>query len=330
MTTNFPTSLDALTNPTGASSLTSPDHAGQHTDANDAIEALQSKVGVNGSAVSGSLDFKVAASKVVTDKIDPAGATSNQVLKFNGTKFTPSTGASVTISDSPPSSPQAGDQWYESDTGRSFIYYDGVWVEIGAPSSVTVNANDLTGTTLAPNVVSSSLTSVGTLAGLNVTGTPTVPTAAVGTNTTQIATTAFVRSETTTRPNFLVYLSGSNGTVTSGSTIVYNAEVYDDLNNHSNGVFTVPSGHAGTYLFTVSGNAYNIGTGIWRIQIATTANDFFSSYSPAQGSADSFINMSCVVKLSVGQTAIVRFYTSQSGNYSAGLQYNSFSGVRIL
>lgn len=59
MATNFPTSLDALTNPTGSSSLTSPDHAGQHTDANDAIEALQAKVGVNGSAITTSLDYKV-------------------------------------------------------------------------------------------------------------------------------------------------------------------------------------------------------------------------------------------------------------------------------
>ena len=59
MATSFPTGLDALTNPTGASSLTSPDHAGQHADANDAIEALEAKVGVNGSAVTSSLDYKI-------------------------------------------------------------------------------------------------------------------------------------------------------------------------------------------------------------------------------------------------------------------------------
>jgi hypothetical protein len=59
MATNFPTSLDALTNPTGTSSLTSPDHAGQHTDANDAIEALQAKVGVDSSLVATSLDYIV-------------------------------------------------------------------------------------------------------------------------------------------------------------------------------------------------------------------------------------------------------------------------------
>lgn len=59
MATNFPTSLDALTNPTSTSTLTSPSHAGQHADANDAIEALQAKVGVNSSAVTTSLDYKV-------------------------------------------------------------------------------------------------------------------------------------------------------------------------------------------------------------------------------------------------------------------------------
>jgi hypothetical protein len=75
MATNFPTSLDALTNPTGSSSLTSPDHAGQHTDANDAIEALQAKVGVDGSAVTTSLDYKISnlnASNLVTGTVPSA------------------------------------------------------------------------------------------------------------------------------------------------------------------------------------------------------------------------------------------------------------------
>lgn len=60
MATNFPTSLDALTNPTATDSLTAPSHAGQHADANDAIEALQAKVGVNNSTVATSLDYKVS------------------------------------------------------------------------------------------------------------------------------------------------------------------------------------------------------------------------------------------------------------------------------
>jgi hypothetical protein len=75
MATNFPTSLDALTNPTGSSSLTSPDHASQHADANDAIEALQAKVGVDSSAVITSLDYKIRnlnASELVSGTVPSA------------------------------------------------------------------------------------------------------------------------------------------------------------------------------------------------------------------------------------------------------------------
>ena len=59
MATNFPTSLDALTNPTSSDSLSSPSHSAQHANVNDAVEALQAKVGVDGSAVTSSLDYKV-------------------------------------------------------------------------------------------------------------------------------------------------------------------------------------------------------------------------------------------------------------------------------
>lgn len=60
MATNFPSSLDALTNPTSSDSLASPSHAAQHANVNDAVEALQAKVGVDGSAVTSSLDYKLA------------------------------------------------------------------------------------------------------------------------------------------------------------------------------------------------------------------------------------------------------------------------------
>lgn len=36
----------------------------------------------------------------------------------------------VTISDNAPTSPTAGDQWYESDSGKLFVYYDSFWVEV--------------------------------------------------------------------------------------------------------------------------------------------------------------------------------------------------------
>jgi hypothetical protein len=41
----------------------------------------------------------------------------------------PTGGASVTVSDTPPLEPEIGDLWYESDTGKTFVYYDSYWVE---------------------------------------------------------------------------------------------------------------------------------------------------------------------------------------------------------
>lgn len=63
MSTNFPTSLDTLTNPAPTDALDSVTvpHAEQHANANDAIEALQAKVGINSSAVATSLDYRVVA-----------------------------------------------------------------------------------------------------------------------------------------------------------------------------------------------------------------------------------------------------------------------------
>jgi len=71
--------------------------------------------------------------------------TANQVLTSNGSSVywsTPTGGASVTISDTAPSSPSAGNLWYSSATGDLYIYYnDGdssQWVSVnetylGAP-----------------------------------------------------------------------------------------------------------------------------------------------------------------------------------------------------
>lgn len=44
MATNFPTSVDVLTNPTANDSLNLPSHATQHANANDAIEAIENAI----------------------------------------------------------------------------------------------------------------------------------------------------------------------------------------------------------------------------------------------------------------------------------------------
>jgi hypothetical protein len=57
MASNFPTSLDNFFNPVSGDRLDNPSHSTQHSDANDAIEALETKIGIGaspaGSAIAG-------------------------------------------------------------------------------------------------------------------------------------------------------------------------------------------------------------------------------------------------------------------------------------
>lgn len=57
MAINFPTSLDSFTNPTATSDTNLVPHATQHSNANEAILALEAKVGINNSSVNSSLDY---------------------------------------------------------------------------------------------------------------------------------------------------------------------------------------------------------------------------------------------------------------------------------
>ena len=81
MAINFPTSLDNFTNPSSGNTLDSPSHSLQHSDLNDAVEALETKLGVGAS---------------------PAGsATAGQVLTISAagtsTWSTPSAGGLVQV-----------------------------------------------------------------------------------------------------------------------------------------------------------------------------------------------------------------------------------------
>lgn len=59
MSTVYPAAKDTFTNPSSSQNLNQPDHAQQHANANDAIEALQTKVGIDGSTDPTSLEKRV-------------------------------------------------------------------------------------------------------------------------------------------------------------------------------------------------------------------------------------------------------------------------------
>lgn len=91
MATNFPTSLDTFVNPAAANQLNSPSHSGQHDNINDAMAAVQAKLGVNNSAVPSSIDYKMTRcnQNILTVTTDTTLDTSySTVLCFNSSPIT--------------------------------------------------------------------------------------------------------------------------------------------------------------------------------------------------------------------------------------------------
>jgi hypothetical protein len=110
MAINYPTSLDNFTNPQPSDTLDSvaAPHATQHSDLNDAVEALQAKVGVDNSAVTTSLDYKISDHEYkLTNGIIPVGTTAQR-----------------------PASPVAGMIRFNSETGAVESYDGTEWLNL--------------------------------------------------------------------------------------------------------------------------------------------------------------------------------------------------------
>lgn len=106
--TNFPTSLDTPTNPTKWDQLNTPGLELWEliSNANDALVALQAKVGVDGSAVTTSIDYLVAqltsrASKQIT--IASPGASEDRAIFFTPVALTVAKLAAVVRGSGSPS-----------------------------------------------------------------------------------------------------------------------------------------------------------------------------------------------------------------------------------
>jgi len=84
MATSYPNNIDSFTNPNGSDQLSAPSHSEQHSNANDAIEALQTKVGVDGSADTNSLTYKVSSIETLLNDVNNSSDATIVLLGLEG------------------------------------------------------------------------------------------------------------------------------------------------------------------------------------------------------------------------------------------------------
>lgn len=136
MTTAFPAALDSFTNPASTDLLSKAgvSHADQHADANDAIEALQAKVGVTGSAVATSHEKRITDLEELETN-EQTGAAYTLVLADGGKVVERNNGSANTLTVPPNSSVAfpVGVQIIVLQTGAG-------QTTIAAGSGVTVNS----------------------------------------------------------------------------------------------------------------------------------------------------------------------------------------------
>ena len=110
MATNFPSSLDTFTNPSSSdlmNSVTVP-HNEQHANANDAIEALQAKVGVDSSADTSSLEYRVGSLETFPIQLNGQTVSADYTIPsgYNGVSAGP-----ITIADGVTVTVSSGSEW---------------------------------------------------------------------------------------------------------------------------------------------------------------------------------------------------------------------------
>lgn len=100
MATQFPEELDSFLNPQPTDSVAAVSHAAQHANANDAIEALQTKLGKDNSTDTTSIDFRVRALENATlDSEAVVDAVATSIVAGNGiTKSYDDPADTITIS----------------------------------------------------------------------------------------------------------------------------------------------------------------------------------------------------------------------------------------
>jgi hypothetical protein len=177
--TSFPTSLDSLINPSGTDSVATISHSGQHSNANDAIEALETKVGIGAftpqtdtifgglnTGVSGWFTWATSTRMTATNFLATGSSTLQNFTGINATTTnSTSTTAFATTASSTSlfTSTLSGAGLSTCQTGNFLTWNNSIFgCEVGTQISLTVRSTTTTTSLSPPNVTIATTTSLTT------------------------------------------------------------------------------------------------------------------------------------------------------------------------
>jgi hypothetical protein len=203
-----------------------------------------------------------------------------------------------------------------SATDDMYCVFLGKAVQTVNPPAGSVGASQITDGSIA-------------LAKLSATGTKDATTFLRGDNT-------FASAGGDNTPAFLAYLSSSQGASNATvTTIVFQTEVFDTNSAYdtSTGIFTVPAGEGGKYVFHFSTRFTNWNYSIvqFGLRVNGTTDKVFIEDGDLDGDNNSF-HSSGVVNLSAGDTVKVGIYQDGGGTVTlrSGEHVSYFTGYKLI
>ena len=134
-------------------------------------------------------------------------------------------------------------------------------------------------------------------------------------------------------PAFFAYQT-SNQTIanTTNTVVSLDTEAFDTDNAFSSNTFTVPSGKAGKYYFTIGLRKNNFTSSRFNISLVNGSGADVVSIEQGTASAYGTANGSTIVNLSAGNTIVMKVYQNQGGNQTTlqGIHQVYFGGYRII
>lgn len=253
MATSFPTSLDVLTNPTSSDALNSPDHAAQHANANDAIEAIEAAIGTTAAPVLA----KLASPTFTGTPAAPTATVGTSTTQIATTAF-------VAVQSSPigmitayagSTAPTNWQLCYGQAISRTT--YSSLFAVLGTTygagdGSTTFNLPDLRGRTVA-GVDNMGGTDAGRLSTANTLGT-TTGTETVTLTSAQSGVPAHAHANTVT-----------NNAVTTGNQSADHSHTFgtgtvSSDHTHNTGFSFVGYASGGNFVAGVNGSVFNLAT----------------------------------------------------------------------